>query len=68
MLAVIDQAKATIRTQARQSVFTLTDVANTSFNSKMSDAMKEFVIHNKTYIVYRGIGGRRSNGLETDHL
>jgi flavodoxin len=57
VLTVIDQAKATIRTQARQSVFTLTDVTNTAFNSKVSDAMKEFVIHNKPYIVASAVVG-----------
>jgi flavodoxin len=57
VLTVIDQAEAAIRTQARQSVFTLTDVTNTTFNSNVSDAMKEFVIHNKPYIVASAVVG-----------
>jgi flavodoxin len=38
-------------------VFTLTDVTNTTFNSKVSDAMKEFVVHNKPYIVASAVVG-----------
>lgn len=57
VLTVIDQAKAVIRTQAQQSVFTLTDVTNTAFNSTVSDAMKEFVVHNKPYVVASAVVG-----------
>ncbi len=57
VLTVIDQAKAAIRTQAQQSVFILTDVTNTAFNSKVSDAMREFVMHNKPYVVASAVVG-----------
>ena len=57
VLTVIDQAKAAIRTQALRSVLTLTDVTNTAFNSKVSDAMKEFVMHNKPYVVASAVVG-----------
>jgi len=57
VLTVIDQARAVIRTQQNHSVFTLTDVTNTAFNSKVSDAMKEFVVHNKPYIVASAVVG-----------
>lgn len=57
VLTVIDQSKAVIRTQALQSVFTLTDVTNTAFNSKVSDALKEFVVHNKPYVVAAAVVG-----------
>jgi hypothetical protein len=57
VLTVIDQAKAIIRTQAQQSVFTLTDVTNTAFNSTVSDAIKEFVVHNKPYVVASAVVG-----------
>jgi len=57
ILAIIDQAKAAIRTQAKQSVLTLTDVTNTAFNSKVSDALKEFVVHNKPYVVASAVVG-----------
>lgn len=57
VLTVIDQAKAAIRTQAHQSVLTLTDVTNTAFNSKVSDALKEFVVHNKHYVVASAVVG-----------
>jgi hypothetical protein len=57
VLAVIEQAKATIKTQVPQSVFTLTDVTNTAFNSTVSDAMKDFVMHNKPYVVASAVVG-----------
>jgi hypothetical protein len=57
VLRVIDQAKAVIKTQAQQSVFTLTDVTNAAFNSTVSDAMKEFVVHNKPYVVASAVVG-----------
>ena len=57
ILAIIDQAKAAIRTQAQQSVLTLTDVTNSAFNSKVSDALKEFVVHNKPYVVASAVVG-----------
>ena len=57
VLTIIDQAKAAIKTQAQQSVFTLTDVTNTAFNSKVPDAMKVFVMHNKPYVVASAVVG-----------
>lgn len=57
VLTVIDQAKAAIKTQAEKSVFILTDVTNTAFNTKVSDAMKEFVMHNKPYVVASAVVG-----------
>jgi len=57
VLQTIETAKSAIRTQSPASVFTLTDVTNTAFNSTVSDAMKEFVIHNKPYVVAAGVVG-----------
>jgi hypothetical protein len=57
VLLVIKQARSTIRTQSSQSVFTLTDVTNAAFNSAVSDAMKEFVLHNKPYVVASAVVG-----------
>jgi hypothetical protein len=57
VLTIIDQAKAAIRTQPHQSVLTLTDVTHTAFNSKVSDAMKEFVVHNKPYVAASAVVG-----------
>jgi hypothetical protein len=57
VLTVIDQAKTAISTQTHQSVLTLTDVTNTAFNTKVSDAMKEFVVHNKPYVVASAVVG-----------
>ena len=50
VLQVIEMSRAAIRTQAPGSVLTLTDVTNTAFNSKVSEAMKEFVSHNRPYV------------------
>ena len=57
VLAVIEQARSVIGKQLPQSVYTLTDVTNTSFNSKVSEAMKEFVIHNKPFVKAAGVVG-----------
>jgi hypothetical protein len=57
ILSTIELAKPTIRAQAPQSVRTLTDVTNAGFNSKVSEALKEFVIHNKPYVVAAGVVG-----------
>ena len=57
VLQTIEIAKAAIRTQSPGTVCTLTDVTNTSFNSAVSDAMKEFVIHNKPYVMAAGVVG-----------
>jgi len=57
VLQVIEISKAAIRTQSPQSVHTLTDVTNTAFNSKVSEAMKEFVIHNKPYVIAAAVVG-----------
>jgi len=52
----IEMSKAAIRTQSPASVLTLTDVTNTAFNRKVSEAMKEFVVHNKPYVVAAVVG------------
>ncbi|MHB8845733.1 MAG: hypothetical protein ACYC7L_13420 [Nitrospirota bacterium] len=57
VLQIIEQAKHTIKTQSHRSVHTLTDVTNTAFNSAVSDAMKEFVLHNKPYVVASAVVG-----------
>jgi hypothetical protein len=57
VLEVIEQGKAAIRTQLKQSVLTLTDVTNAAFNSEVSDAMKEFVVHNKPFVAASAVVG-----------
>ena len=57
ILATVVKAKATIASQPRESVYTLTDVTNAGFNSKVSEALKEFVIHNKPYVKAAGVVG-----------
>jgi hypothetical protein len=57
VLQVIEQAKSIINTQSLKSVYTLTDVTNSAFNSAVSDAMKDFVLHNKPYVVASAVVG-----------
>ncbi len=57
VLPVIDDAKSAIKTQPPKSVCTLTDVTEMGFNSKVSDAMKEFVAHNKPYVSAAAVVG-----------
>ncbi len=57
ILQIIAQAKTAIAAQPPQSVLTLTDVTGSSFDSKVSDAMKEFVTHNKPYVVAGAVVG-----------
>jgi hypothetical protein len=57
VLQVIEQAKSTIKAQPHKSVYTLTDVTNSAFNSAVSDAMKDFVLHNKPYVVASAVVG-----------
>ena len=57
VLPIIDQAKSTIGTQPPRSVYTLTDVTETGFNTQVSEAMKEFVAHNKPYVAASAVVG-----------
>jgi hypothetical protein len=57
ILAAIVKAKTAISSQPHRSVYTLTDVTDAGFNSKVSEALKEFVIHNKPYVVAAGVVG-----------
>ena len=57
VLAVIAQAKSVIATQRPGSVLTLTDVTSAGFNSTVSEAMKQFVQHNKPYVAAAAVVG-----------
>lgn len=57
VLQVIDQAKSVIGSQPPKSIMTLTDVTETGFNSKVSEAMKEFVEHNKPFVAASAVVG-----------
>ncbi len=57
VLEVIERSKAAIKAQPEKSLFTLTDVTNAAFNSQVSDAMKEFVTHNKPYVIAAAVVG-----------
>jgi hypothetical protein len=57
VLPVIAHARATIGSQPPRSVLTLTDVTETGFNSQVSEAMKEFVAHNKPFVAASAVVG-----------
>lgn len=54
---IISEAKNAIKTQPLKSVCTLTDVTESAFNSRLSDALKEFVAHNKPYVLAAAVVG-----------
>jgi flavodoxin len=57
VIPVIEQARTTIAAQPPKSVYTLTDVTDTRYNTEISDAMKEFVAHNKPYVAAAAVVG-----------
>lgn len=57
VLQIVEQAKAVIGSQPEGSVRTLTDVTDTSFNSDVSAAMKDFVTHNKPFVMAAAVVG-----------
>ena len=57
IMPIIDMAKSTISAQPPKSVYTLTDVTEAGFNTQVSDAMKEFVSHNKPYVAASAVVG-----------
>lgn len=62
VLRIIADARTTIGAQPHKSVFTLTDVTETGFNAAVSEAMKDFVAHNKPFIAASAVVG--VNGLK----
>ncbi len=57
VIDTIGKARAVIDTQPQASVRILTDVTDAAFNSKVSEAMKEFVTHNKPFVVASAVIG-----------
>ncbi len=57
VLPVIREAKAAIGTQRAGSVRALTDVTGACFDSAVSEAMKDLVLHNKPYVAASAIVG-----------
>ncbi len=57
VIPVIDEAKAAVRTRRPSSVLTLTDVSGAGFDSAVSAAMKDLVLHNKPYVLAAAIVG-----------
>ncbi len=57
VLDIILEAKSVIASQPEKSILTLTDVTDTSFNTDVSDAMKEFAAHNKPFVIAGAVVG-----------
>ncbi len=57
IFAAIEEAKAAIRTQIPGTVLTLTDVTGACFDSTISGAMKDLMLHNKPYVIASPIVG-----------
>lgn len=56
-LKTIDEAKKVIRSTSENSLLVLTDVTDGTFNTEVSEAMKEFAAHNKPYVKASAIVG-----------
>ena len=56
-LVVIDQAREVIGKQEKKSLRTLTDVTGSHYNPKVADALKEYVEHNKPYVIAGAVVG-----------
>lgn len=57
VITIIDRAKAVIGAQPEGSVRTLTDVTDATFNSAVSEAMKDLVSHNKRFVIASAVVG-----------
>lgn len=57
VLDTIVKARTVIGAQPEGSVRTLTDVTEAAFNSKVSEAMKEFVNHNRRFVTASAVVG-----------
>lgn len=47
---IIEESKTIIKSKPKNSLLTLTNISNTNFNENISDAFKEYTIHNKPYV------------------
>jgi hypothetical protein len=56
-LKTISEAKKIIQDQPENSLLILTDVTDGRFNTLVTDAMKEFVAHNKPYVKASAVVG-----------
>jgi hypothetical protein len=63
ILAAIDEAKRMIASRPEQSVRTLTNVADARIERRVTDALKDYVAHNKPYVVAGAVVGL--NDLKT---
>jgi len=56
-IPIIEQARVTIGGYPPKSVFTLTDVSESNFNNRVTQALKALVVHNKPYVVASAVIG-----------
>lgn len=56
-LTLIATARDIIRSQPEKSLYTFTDITNSRFNEKVTEAMKEYVAGNKPYVVAAAVVG-----------
>ena len=56
-LKTINEAKKVIKDQPENSLLVLTDVTDGAFNTKVTDAMKEFAAHNRPYVKASAVVG-----------
>lgn len=57
VIVIINQAKPVIAAQPVKSIRTLTDVTDMSFNTKATEALKEFASHNKPFVTAAAVVG-----------
>jgi hypothetical protein len=63
ILAAIQEAKQQIATRPEKSVRTLTNVTNARVDRRVTEALKEYVAHNKPYVMAGAVVGL--NDLKT---
>ena len=56
-LAVIAYARSFVARQPQASLFTLTDISDSDYNRKVTDALMELGKHNKPYVIAGGAVG-----------
>ncbi len=57
VIKLIRDATPVIAAQPQRSIRTLTDVTNLTFNTEATQALKEFTVHNKPYVVAGAVVG-----------
>ncbi len=50
VLAIIERAQQIIASRPHESLLTLTDLKDTQYNRRITEALKEYVAHNRPYV------------------